>query len=86
MTKHIIIGLMLLTISFYGIRTQFLITPNQYIKTMIPHNSMAITMGKELLNNQQSNSQLSNSQLSILVNNIITNQQDEINLMKNLEK
>ncbi len=79
-TKHTIIGLMLLTISFYGIRTQFLITPSQYIKGMIPHHSMAITMSKELIQNQQPNTQLTN-----LANNIISTQQNEINLMKSLE-
>jgi hypothetical protein len=79
-TKQTIIGLMLLTISFYGIRTQFLITPNQYIKSMIPHHSMAITMSKELLQNQQPN-----SQLTTLANNIIASRQSEINLMKSLE-
>jgi hypothetical protein len=81
MTKHTIIGLMLLTISFYGIRTQFLITPNQYIKGMIPHHSMAITMSQELLKNQQVEPNIAN-----LANNIIMNQQNEINLMKTLEK
>jgi hypothetical protein len=80
MTKHTIIGLMLLTISFYGIRTQFLITPNQYIKGMIPRHSKTITMSKKLIESQQSNPQLSS-----LVNNIITSQQNEINLMKKLE-
>ena len=79
-TKQTIIGLMLLTIAFYGIRTQFLITPNQYIKSMIPHHSMAITMSKELLQNQQPNAQLTS-----LANSIITTQQSEINLMKSLE-
>jgi hypothetical protein len=80
MTKHTIIGLILLTISFYGIRTQFLITPNQYIKGMIPRYSKTITMSKKLLEKQQSNPQLSS-----LVNNIIITQQNEINLMKKLE-
>ena len=79
-TKQTIIGLMLLTIAFYGIRTQFLITPNQYIKSMIPHHSMAITMSKELLQNQQPDAQLTS-----LANSIITTQQSEINLMKSLE-
>ena len=80
MTKQTIIGLMLLSISFYGIRTQFFITPNQYIKGMIPHHSMAILMSKELLKNQQPNSQLTD-----LASNIIATQQNEINIMKSLE-
>lgn len=80
-TKQLIVGILLLTISFYAIRTQFMISPNQYIKGMIPHHSMAITMSHELLNNQQPNSKLAN-----LANNIITTQQNEINIMKSLEQ
>jgi len=79
--KHTIIGLMLLAKTFYSIRTQFLISPNQYIKGMIPHHSMAILMSKELLKNQKPDYQLAN-----LANTIITSQQQEINLMKSLEK
>jgi hypothetical protein len=79
--KHTIIGIMLLAITFYGIRTQFLISPNQYIKGMIPHHSMAVQMSKELLKNQKPDSQLAN-----LANTIMTSQQQEINLMKTLEK
>lgn len=80
MTKQTIIGLMLLTISFYSIRTQFLITPNQYIKSMIPHHSMAVFISDQLLKNQQPNPQISN-----LANNIINTQQPEINDMKKME-
>jgi len=80
MMKHTIIGLMLLVISFYAIRTQFMITPNQYIKTMIPYNSMVEFMSKELLANQHPGPQLSN-----FANNVISGQQNQINLMKNLE-
>lgn len=78
--KQTIIGLMLLTIAFYGIRTQTFITPNQYIKTMIPHHSMSITLSKELLQNQHPN-----PQLITLATNIIAGRQSEINLMKSLE-
>ncbi len=81
MTKQTIIGLMLLTISFYGIRTQFLVSPNQYIKSMIPHHSMAISMSQELLKNQQTSSQLAS-----LATSIITTQQNEIYTMKSLEQ
>ena len=81
LAKHVLLGLLLLTISFYGIRNQFLISPNQYIKGMIPHHSMAITMSNQLLNNQQPSPQLSS-----LANNIINAQQNEINFMKKMEQ
>lgn len=81
LAKQVLLGLLLLTVSFYGIRNQFLISPNQYIKGMIPHHSMAVTMSKELLKNQQVS-----PQLTLLATNIIKTQQNEINFMKNLEQ
>ena len=81
LAKQVLLGLLLLTVSFYGIRNQFLISSNQYIKGMIPHHSMAITMSKELLKNQQVSPQLTS-----LATNIIKTQQNEINFMKNLEQ
>ena len=81
LAKQVLLGLLLLTVSFYGIRNQFLISPNQYIKGMIPHHSMAVTMSKELLKNQQVSPQLTS-----LATNIINTQQNEINFMKNLEQ
>lgn len=81
LAKQVLLGLLLLTVSFYGIRNQFLISPNQYIKGMIPHHSMAVTMSKELFKNQQVS-----PQLTLLATNIIKTQQNEINFMKNLEQ
>ncbi len=81
LAKQVLLGLLLLTVSFYGIRNQFFISPNQYIKGMIPHHSMAVTMSKELLKNQQVSPQLIS-----LATNIIKTQQNEINFMKNLEQ
>lgn len=78
--KQTIVGLLLLVISIYGIRTQFLVSPNQYLKGMIPHHSMALTMSKELLKNQSIT-----PELATLANNIITSQQYEINIMKKIE-
>ena len=73
-TKQTIIGLMLLTIAFYGIRTQFLITPNQYIKSMIPHHSMDILMSRRLKNKPNS--------INHLLDQIIESQKKEIIIMK----
>lgn len=81
LAKQVLLGLLLLTVSFYGIRNQFLISSNQYIKGMIPHHSMAVTMSKELLKNQQISPQLTS-----FAANIIKSQQSEINFMKNLEQ
>jgi hypothetical protein len=81
LTKQVLIGLILLCISFYGIRNQFLISPNQYIKGLISNNSMDITMSDELLKNQQLSPQLFS-----FVNSIITNRQNEINFIKNFEQ
>ena len=81
LTKEVLVGLLLLTISFYGIRTQFLVTPNQYIKSLIPHKSMTITISNELLKNQQPSPQLTS-----LATNIKNTEQSEINYIKNLEQ
>ena len=43
-------GLILVIITIICIRTQFLVSENQYILDMIPHNSMTIHMSKERLN------------------------------------
>ncbi len=45
----ILFGLMLLLLMVWCIRTQFLVTQNQYVMGMIPHHSMAIHMSKKLL-------------------------------------
>lgn len=81
LAKQVLLGLLLLTVSFYGIRNQFFISSNQYLKGMIPHHSMAVTMSKELLKNQQVSPQLTS-----FATNIIKTQQNEINFMKNLEQ
>jgi len=43
------IGLLLVIVNIWCIRTQFLITETQYKLGMIPHHSMAIHMSKKLL-------------------------------------
>ena len=64
------IGLLLVVINILFIRTQFLITENQYKLGMIPHHSMAVHMSKKLLEKENN--------ISSLIQNIIKNQENEI--------
>jgi len=70
------IGLALVVSNLWCIRTQFMVTTEQYILGMIPHHSMAILMSKRLL-------ELS-SPINEFVSNIITTQEKEIEFMKQL--
>lgn len=72
-----IIGLILVVTNLICIRTQFMVTPNQYILGMIPHHSMAVHMSKKLLEN-------TSTSLKPFVENIIKTQDKEINFMKNV--
>jgi len=67
------IGLVLVIVNIWCIRTQFLITVTQYKLGMIPHHSMAVHMSKKLL--KQKNIPF--------VENIITTQEKEILILKN---
>lgn len=71
-----IIGLLLIIINIWCIRTQFLISESQYKIGMIPHHSMAIHMSKKLL---QKNT---NVKIKKLLNQIIDTQEKEIILFK----
>jgi hypothetical protein len=80
-----IFGISLVVIIFWCIRTQFLVSPNQYISGMIPHHSMAILTSKKLIENHFS--QNVNSNVVNVVNfvkNIIKTQEKEIEYMKKL--
>ena len=66
------LGLLLVIINIIFIRTQFMITIDQYMLGMIPHHSMAIHMSKKLI-------QLTPNEF---VSNIITTQEKEIEYMK----
>jgi len=73
---HILcIGVFLVVSNFWCIRTQFMVTNEQFILGMIPHHSMAVHMSKKLIQNQP-------PQLNDFVSNIITTQQQEIEYMK----
>jgi hypothetical protein len=64
------IGLLLVICNLIFIRTQFLITEEQYKMGMIPHHSMAIHMSKKLLNK--------NNSISDFLKNLINTQENEI--------
>lgn len=69
------VGLSLIIIDIWFIRTQFLINETQYKLGMIPHHSMAIHMSKKLL--QKKNN------ISPFLQNIIKTQENEIEILKN---
>jgi hypothetical protein len=71
-----IIGLIFVILNIWCIRTQFLITENQYKLDMIPHHSMAIFMSKKLLEK--------NNNMSPFLANLINTQEKEIIFMKKI--
>ncbi len=72
----LVIGLILIIINLFFIRTQFMVSTNQYINGMIPHHSMAVHMSKKLIENEEK------SNIKDFVNNIINTQEEEIKFMK----
>jgi len=77
-SKIIIFGLLLIFACIWCIRTQFLITEEQYKLGMIPHHSMAIHMSKKLLDKNNNNNNINN-----FLESIINTQEKEINFLKN---
>ena len=71
-----LIGVLLVSVNIYFIRTQFLINETQYKLGMIPHHSMAIHMSKKLLEKKNN--------IKKFLKNIINTQQKEILFLKNL--
>lgn len=69
-----IIGSIMVITNFFCIRTQFMISEEQYRLGMIPHHSMAILMSKKLL--QKSNN------IQPFLENLINTQEKEIEFMK----
>ena len=69
-TYVVIIGTIIVMSSIWCIRTQFLVTEEQYVLGMIPHHSMAIHMSKKLLEKE--------TNIQSFVKNIIQTQEDEI--------
>lgn len=67
-------GLIMSALGVLAIRTQFLITEQQYLKGMIPHHSMAVFMSKKM-------SETPNN-IQHLLSNIIKSQEEEIAYIK----
>jgi hypothetical protein len=70
----LVIGCILVIVNLWCIRTQFMITEEQYVLGMIPHHSMAIHMSKALLQKETS--------LNEFATSIIETQRKEIDFMK----
>jgi len=75
-STNFVLGLTLIIINIWCIRTQFMVTSKQYITGMIPHHSMAIHMSRKLLDKQP-------PKIKSFVENIIKIQEQEITFMKN---
>lgn len=73
-TSIIIIGLILVITNIWCIRTQFLVTEEQYKLGMIPHHSMAVHMSKKLLEKKNN--------IPDFLKHIIKTQEEEILFMK----
>jgi hypothetical protein len=71
------LGIFLVILSIWCIRTQFMVTGEQYIMGMIPHHSMAVLMSKRLLEKGPTG-------IDVFVQNIIKTQESEIKYMKTL--
>ena len=81
--KHVgVVGICLVILNIWCIRTQFLVSSNQYIRGMIPHHSMAVHMSKQLL--QQSVSPPTAVKAQEFAATIIKTQETEIDDMKHL--
>jgi hypothetical protein len=76
----IFISILIIVITFIAIRKQLFINENQYLRGMIPHHSMAITMSKKLQDNDP------NNRIPQLLNSIIKTQRNEIEYMKKILK
>lgn len=72
--KVLMIGLLLVMINIWCIRSQLFVTENQYKLGMIPHHSMAIHMSKKLLDKKNN--------IQSFLKNIINTQEEEIAFMK----
>jgi len=71
----IFIGGLLVAANLWCIRTQFLVSEEQYKSGMIPHHSMAVHMSKQLLEKKNN--------IQPFLHHIIDSQEKEILFMKN---
>jgi len=68
------IGVPMVVITIWCIRTQFLVTEKQYKLGMIQHHSIAVHMSKRLLEKENT--------ITPLLEKIIKNKQDELEILK----
>jgi uncharacterized protein (DUF305 family) len=68
------LGAVLVLTSIWCIRTQAFVSEAQYVRSMIPHHSMAVHMSKQLLGKRHT--------MTEFVTNIIRTQSDEITTLK----
>ena len=73
-TYVFLFGLVLVVSNIWAIRTQFMVSQNQYILSMIPHHSMAIHNSKRLLEKENN--------IGDFLNSIIKVQEREIEYMQ----
>lgn len=73
------IGIGMVVINLFCIRTQFLMTESQYKTSMIPHHSMAVHMSKKLLEKPG----VSNNTISFC-KQIVETQEKELEWLKNV--
>jgi hypothetical protein len=73
----LLFGICLVVLNVWCIRTQYMVTDNQYILGMIPHHSMAVHMSKQLAKRES-------TKIKDFVSSIVRTQEQEIkNLIPN---
>ena len=70
----ILVSLLVLTFCFIAIRTQFAITDQQFLRSMIPHHAAAVLMVQQ--------TDIQDPEIKKLAENILSSQQKEIDFMK----
>lgn len=73
------IGLIMMLLFIWVLRSQIGVTSQQWLRRMIPHHSTALTTTKKLLENEKIDEKTFR-----LAKNIVMTQQQEIDLMKNI--
>ena len=78
------IGLSIVIINIWCIRTQFLIDETQYKLGMIPHHSMAVHMSKKLIEKEKQKEKQKENKTTIrpFLQNLIKTQENEILILK----
>ena len=77
--KIVTFGILLSLLFIFLLRSQTIVTPNQWLRRMIPHHSTALTTTTRLLNNENVDDKTFR-----VAQNIILTQQKEIDFMKSL--